>query len=35
MISLLKFVLNAQFIVGFVLGGFGAFIYLFFKPVKK
>jgi len=28
MISLLKFVLNVNFIVGFVLGGCGAFIYL-------
>ena len=35
MIGLLKFVLNANFIVGFALGGLGAFVYLYFKPVKK
>ena len=35
MISLLKFVVNAQFLIGFLLGGLGAFVYLFFKPVKK
>lgn len=35
MLGLLKFVLNVNFIVGFALGGAGAFIYLFFKPVKK
>ena len=28
MISLLKFIVNANFIVGFVLGGMGAYIYL-------
>lgn len=33
MISLLKFILNAQFLVGFLIGGMGAFIYL--KNKKK
>ncbi len=28
MISLIAFVLNAKFLIGFVLGGCGAFIYL-------
>lgn len=33
MISLFKFIFNAQFIVGFLVGGMGAFIYL--KTKKK
>jgi hypothetical protein len=33
MISLFKFVINAQFLVGFLIGGMGAFIYL--KTKKK
>lgn len=33
MISLLKFVVSAQFLIGFLIGGMGAFIYL--KTKKK
>jgi hypothetical protein len=33
MIELLKFVISAKFIIGFLLGGMGAFIYL--KTAKK
>lgn len=28
MISLLKFVVNANFLIGFLIGGLGAFVYL-------
>ena len=33
MISLLKFIISVQFIIGFLIGGMGAFIYL--KTNKK
>ena len=35
MISLLKFILNAQFIIGFVLGGATMYIYLHWKKNRK
>jgi len=28
MISLLKFVVNANFLIGFLIGGLGAYVYL-------
>ena len=35
MFSLIAFVLNAKFIIGFALGGAVMFIYLNWKKVKK
>ena len=35
MISLLAFVVNAKFIIGFVLGGAAMYIYLHWKKGKK
>lgn len=35
MISLLKFILNAQFIIGVIIGGAVMFIYLNWKKVRK